>query len=141
MARLGRRGLSLVFFGVLDLIYAYSLLYPDSATRAGPFLTWVDAVAPLDAWAALWAGVGVVCLAYAVRRRDRVGFACAIFLKILWGSVCIGGWLIGGAERGYVSAAIWLCAAGFVWVISGWPEAGNWRGPTWTPPPSLPPGQ
>lgn len=140
MARLGRRGLSLVFFGVLDLIYAYSLIAPDSTTRAGKFFTWVALVAPLWAWAGLWGGVGLVCLAYSIRRRDRLGFAAAIFLKIMWAAVCVGAWLIGGADRGYVSAAIWLAAAGFVWVISGWPEHGAWKGPTWTPPPSPPPG-
>lgn len=140
MARLGRRGLSLVFFGVLDLIYAYSLLSPDQATRDGAFFRWTASVAPLGVWASLWAGIGVACLWFSLRRRDRIGFACAIFLKVLWASVCLAGWLVGGADRGYVSAAIWLAAAGFVWVISGWPESGDWRGPTWTPPPSPPSG-
>lgn len=131
MARLGRRGLSLTFFGVLDLIYAFSLTYPDQESRDGAFLTWVASTAPLSVWAAFWAGVGVLCLIYSVRRSDRVGFAAAIFLKVTWASVCLGGWLLGDADRGYVSAAIWLAAAGFVWVISGWPEAGDWKGPTW----------
>lgn len=133
--------MSLVFFGVLDLIYAYSLTYPDQESRDGSFLSWVASVAPLAFWAAFWASVGVVCLVYSIRRSDRVGFAAAIFLKVAWASVCIGGWLIGDAGRGYVSAAIWLAAAGFVWVISGWPEAGDWRGPTWTSQQPPPPGR
>lgn len=132
--RVGRRGGVLLFFGFLDLIYAVSLAAPDRTTRSGPFFGWLLQVAPLWVWAAGWALVGVNCLVHAVRRSDRWGYVGAIVLKVCWGLVCLGGWLFGDVERGYVSAAIWLSAAAFVALISGWPEPGDQRGPTWTRP-------
>lgn len=134
--RLGRRGLSLLFFGVLDLIYAASLIAPDEESREGAFLSAVAWVAPLWGWAVLWGLTGLICLAYAFQRDDRVGFTAAIFLKVTWAVTCTTAWLWGGAERGYVSAAIWLAAAGFVWVISSWPEPSLERSAAWTPPSS-----
>lgn len=122
MARLGRRGQALIFFGGLDVIYSFSLLNPDKASRTGPFLTAVAAIAPLWVWAALWGVVGLVCLFYSFRRHDQIGWTAAIFLKVTWAVTCLTAWLLYGADRGYVSAAIWLFAAWLVWVISGWPE-------------------
>jgi hypothetical protein len=121
--RLGRRGLSLLFFGVLDLIYAFSLANPDAESRKGSFLTAVAGLAPLWVWSVMWAIVGVLCLIHAFRRDDRIGWTGAIFLKVIWAATCLIAWIAGGADRGYVSAAIWAAAAGFVWVISGWSEA------------------
>lgn len=126
----------LLFFGCLDLIYALSLAAPDRATRDGQLFRWLDQVVPLWAWATWWAIIGVNCLIHAVRRRDRWGYVGAIVLKISWGVVCLGGWLSGHVERGYVSAAIWLGTAALVGVIAGWPEEGDEKGPTWTPPSS-----
>jgi hypothetical protein len=133
---IGRRGRSLLFFAGLDLIYAVSLARPDPTSRDGALLTFLSSLAPLWAWALLWGVTGLICLWHAFRRCDRWGFVAAITLKVLWGGTCLGGWLIGGVERGYVSGAIWLAAAGFVWVISGWPEPGDGRGPTWIRPSS-----
>lgn len=133
--RLGRRGLSLLFFGVLDVVYSFSLLRPDPESREGAFLKSIAFVAPLWVWSILWGVTGLLCLTYAFRTRDQVGFTAAIFLKVTWAFVCMGGWLLGDAPRGYVSVAIWLAAAGFVWVISGWPETAPRREePEWTSP-------
>lgn len=132
----GRRGRVLIFFGALDLIYAVSLAAPGREARALSFFAWLTEVAPLWAWAGLWAAVGVNCLWHAVRRCDRWGYAVAIFLKVLWGMVCAGGWLLSGVERGYVSAAIWLGLAYLVAVLAGWPEPGDQKGPTWIRPSS-----
>lgn len=120
--RLGRRGLCLLFFGGLDLIYAISLAQPDAETRRGSFFSWLADIAPLWSWSLLWFATALIVVIFAFQAKDRVGFTCAIFLKVLWGLVCVGGWLVGGVDRGYVSAAIWLAASGLVWVLSGWPE-------------------
>lgn len=127
----GRRGRTLIFFGSLDLIYAVSLAIPGDQARQTPFFLWLTSVLPLWVWAALWAVVGINCLVHAVRRRDGVGFAGAIGLKVLWGCECFAGWLAGSIERGYVSAAIWLGLAYLVWVMAGWAEPGGGKGPTW----------
>lgn len=122
MPHVGKRGRVLLFFGALDLIYAVSLASPDETTRHAPMFVWLAEVAPLWAWSVMWAGVGVACLVHAFFRRDQVGYAAAIGLKIGWGLLSLGGWLFGGVDRGYVSAVIWLGLAWMVWVISGWPE-------------------
>lgn len=134
---LGRRGISLLFFGLLDIVYCISLLNPDRVSRQSPFLASITHLAPLPAWAALWGITGILCLIFASRWNDRIGFAAAIFLKITWATACVFAWLNGGAERGYVSAAIWLALAGFVWVLAGWPEAPEGRS-GWTRPSSSP---
>lgn len=136
MPHVGRRGRVLLFFGSLDLVYAVSLALPDHEVRAGSFFVWLASIAPLWAWAAAWAGVGVVCLVDAFRHVDRAGYTAAICLKAFWGLVSLGGWLFGGVERGYVSAAIWLGVALLLATIAGWPEPGDRRGPTWTRPSS-----
>jgi len=133
----GKRGRVLLFFGALDLVYAVSLSAPDEASRGAPMLTWLAGIAPLWVWALSWGVVGVTCLWQAFCRRDSIGYAAAICLKIGWGIVSLGAWLFGSVDRGYVAAAIWLGLAYAVSVISGWPEPGDLKGgPTWIRPSS-----
>lgn len=136
MPHLGKRGRVLTFFGALDVVYAVSLAVPDARTRTSPLFVWLTEIAPLWAWASSWGLVGLVCLWQAWCRRDRVGYTAAIVLKIGWGVACLGGWLFGGAERGYVTAAIFLGLAYMVGVIAGWAEPGDTKGPTWKRPSS-----
>jgi hypothetical protein len=130
----GRRGRVLLFFGCLDLIYAISLSVPDTETRGLAFFVWMVSIAPFWVWASSFAAVGAACVWQAFRRRDQIGFTAAICLKVCWGLISVGGWLFGGVERGYVSAAIWLGLAYLVWNLAGWAEPGDEKGPTWTPP-------
>jgi hypothetical protein len=133
----GRRGRVLLFFGTLDLVYAVSLSAPDSEARHNSLFVWLASIAPLWVWAIAWGGVGVICIWKAFCRCDRAGYAAATCLKVFWGLACLGGWLFGGMGRGYVSAAIWLGLAYLVGrVLAPWPEAGDSKGPTWTPPSS-----
>lgn len=130
----GRRGWALLFFAGLDLIYAFSLVNPDRTAKASPLLTWLATLAPMWVWASLWAAAGLACCWYAFRRNDQWGFTAAMAIKTLWGLACLGGWLVGGVDRGYVSAVVWLAFAALVWDLAGWSEPGDRRGPTWTPP-------
>lgn len=120
--RIGFRGSALLFFAVLDLVYAFSLFFPPPGPQQTASMRWVADVAPLPVWAALWGVVGVICLAFAVRHYDKVAFSAAIAIKILWGVMHLLAWLLGDVQRAYVSATIWLCVAGFVAIISAWPE-------------------
>ena len=123
--RIGRRGASLLFLALLDLVYAVSLLALPAETRNTPGFVFLVQLLPLGVWGAIWAGVGVLCLAQAFMRVDRSAFAAASSLKVAWGVVYLAGWAIGAIPRGYVSAAVWLAFAGFIQVIAGWRE--NWE--------------
>jgi hypothetical protein len=118
--QVGRRGAALLFFSVLDITYAFGLYYPPETNN--DFYAFLGDVLPMWVWALLWAAIGVCCLINAFRVRDRVGFAAAMFVKVLWGAVALMSFVIADVDRGWVSAAIWLTAAGWVAVISSWPE-------------------
>lgn len=120
--RVGRRGSALLFFALLDVVYAGSLAWAPASVRSTPAYAWLTSYLPLWAWAALWAGVGLLCAVQAFRRADRLAFAAASLLKVLWGVLHAAGWLLDVVPRGYVSAAVWLAFAGFVQVIASWPE-------------------
>ena len=130
--RIGRRGSSLLFFGFLDLIYGYSLVYPDHYSRMSPAFAFYRDVMPMWGWATLWFGVGLTCLFHAFRRTDRWGFTAAIGLKVGWGLVSLGGWVFAGVERGWVAAAVWLAFAGWVWGVAGWSEPNSGEDLAWT---------
>lgn len=131
----GRRGRVLLFFGSLDVVYAVSLAAPGKQTRSDPFFMWLASIAPLWVWAISWGLVGVACLWRAFKRRDALGYTAAACLKVYWGLLSAGGWVFGGVERGWVAAVIWLGLAWLVGrVLAPWPEPGDTKGPTWTPP-------
>lgn len=125
-SHLGRRGECLLFFGALDLVYAWSMFFASPSARASnTTYVWVAAIAPLQAWAMLWALVGVICLYHAFQRYDRFGFIAAIGIKMIWGVVTLGGWLLEDVTLG--SVGIWFGLAGLVWRISGWRECDDDR--------------
>lgn len=120
--RVGRRGAVLLWLAILDLIYGLSLAHPPPEAARSASTQFFAHLMPLPAWGALWLGTGVVCLIGAFQRRDRWAYACATALKVLWGAVCLLGWMLAGLSRGWVSAAIFLPMAVLVLVISTWPE-------------------
>lgn len=133
--QIGRRGASLLFFALVDLVWAYGLIATTAESRNSPGNVFVAHLLPLPVWAALWAAVGVLCLVQAFMSADRVAFGAASLLKVAWGTVYLLGWALGEIPRGYLATAIWLGLAGFVQVIAGWKEN---RGPEWTPPSTSP---
>lgn len=120
--RLGRRGSALLFFSMLDVIYAFSLANPPAEQRQSASMRWTADVAPLWLWATVWGVVGLICFVQAWMDNDRVAFAAAIAVKVVWGGLFIAGAIAVGLERAYVGAAVWLALAAFVAIISTWPE-------------------
>jgi hypothetical protein len=116
-ARIGRRGAALLFFVLLDVVYCYGLL--TAPRPLVPFYAWMNDIMPLGTWAACWGLVGAVCLVYAFRTHDTPAFMAAVGLKVAWGLLSLLGWLAGAVDRGYLSAAIWLGFAVFVFLIAG----------------------
>lgn len=115
---ISERGEALLFFAVLDVIYAYAML---ASPRPLPDVyAWPAQLLPLWVWAGLWAGVGVLLLVCAfLPRHDSVAFTAAAMLKIGWGVLALLGWLSGEFDRGFVTAVIWLWAAWLVYRIAG----------------------
>lgn len=120
--RVGHRGSCLLFFALVDLVYSLSLFKPPSQARLSPVLGFIAQVMPLNAWALLWLICGIACLIGAFQRADTWAFVTAVALKSLWGLTLLLGWILVDLERGWVSAAIWLGMAGWVYIISSWPE-------------------
>jgi hypothetical protein len=119
---------ALLFFALLDVVYAIALAAADATTRATPMYRFLETLIPLGAWSVVWGGVGVLCLFQAFVRSDRVAFSAAAALKGGFGLVILAGWIWADVPRGYVTAVIWLAFAGFVQVISTWPEPEGIRG-------------
>jgi hypothetical protein len=115
--RIGRRGAALLFFALLDFVYAYALLTTPRPLTA--FYAWMAEILPLPAWAFCWAAVGLICLYYAFMTRDTAAFMFAVALKVGWGLPALFGWIHGSVPLGYISAVIWLAFAAFVYLIAG----------------------
>jgi hypothetical protein len=119
--RIGHRGAALLFFGTLDLVYAWSMVSAsDTLIQANPTLRWFSQVIGLEFWSSAWMVVGIICLYHAFQRYDRFGFVAAIGIKMTWGLGSLAGCIIEDVSLG--SVAVWLGLAGLVWIISGWPE-------------------
>lgn len=117
LRRIGRRGAALLFFTELDLTYAFALL--TAPRPLTPFNAWMDTVLPLSIWAACWATTGLICFGYVFTTRDTPAFMFAVALKVGWGLPALFGWIAGAVPLGYLSAAIWLAFAAFVYLIAG----------------------
>lgn len=120
--RIGRRGGSLLFLALVDLVYGASLLIPDAPTAKNPLYIYLTRLAPLGVWGLAWAAVGTVMVIQAFAVDDRFAFGVGAFWKLLWGVLSLGAWG-DGVPRAYVGAVIWIAFAGFVVLLSGWPEA------------------
>lgn len=130
----GRRGCALLFFAMLDAVYCFGLL---SAPRPYPATyQWMDNILPLWVWASWWGLVGMICLVFAFRTYDTIAFVAAMSLKVAWALLSFFGWLAGVVDLGYISAAIWLAFAGFIFVIAGGIPAPTRKEPAqpWNPP-------
>lgn len=122
--RVGHRGASLLFFALLDAVYSFSLFNPPPEAQVSRTIAFMRDVAPLQFWGGLWAVVGLICFICAFRTDDRWGFTAAMLIKVLWGCLYVYG-AFTGVDRAYLSAAIWLCLAGWVAIISSWPPPTN----------------
>jgi hypothetical protein len=120
--RIGRRGASLLFLALLDVVYGAGLAYIQDLGRVAATYRFIADVAPLEVWAAAWFLVAAICLVQAFAIRDQLAFGAAVALKVTWGGVTLLGWLLHNVPRGYVSATIWLAFAGWLFIISGWTE-------------------
>ncbi|MFC5827718.1 PAS domain S-box protein [Nonomuraea insulae] len=123
LRRIGRRGASLAFVGLLGQVIAASLAFAPPAQRAGLGYTALASIVPLSVWALVWCVVGALCLVQMFMRSDRVAFASATALLILYGLVHLVSTFTGANPRGWVAGGIWLAFGGWIALIATWPEA------------------
>lgn len=116
--RIGRRGAFLIFLAFLDFVYGYYLVYPPPQA---PAITRYFPVLPAEFWGGWWIATGVLCIAGAFMRSDRIAYGMAATIKAAWGLRYIYLWYL-HAPLAWVSATIWMIFAGVILVIAGWPE-------------------
>ncbi len=120
--RLGYRGSLLLTLGLVDWLVALSIYVPPDPITPTSQFRYLKQLAPLPFWGTVWACVGSICLVYAWRRDDWPAFVAASFLKLMWITVLLYGWLFAGVTRGWASASTWLIAAIMVMRLASWPE-------------------
>jgi hypothetical protein len=120
--KLGRRGCFLLFLTQLDYIYGLSLLLPTPSSLKMPQNIFLMAIMPLWIWGSLWVIVGATCMIFAFRAHDGIGYAAAMFIKVLWGTVFFLGWIFSDIERAYLTSTIWCAFAAVVYLVSTWPD-------------------
>ncbi|MEV5888261.1 PAS domain S-box protein [Nonomuraea fuscirosea] len=121
--RIGRRGASLAFVGLLGEVIAASLVFAPPAQRATSGYAALASVLPLNVWALAWFLVGTLCLVQMFMRSDRMAFAAATALLLLYGLVHMVSTVTGANHRGWVAGAVWLAFGSWIALIATWPEA------------------
>jgi hypothetical protein len=119
--RIGRRGCFLLFLALMDILIAYSMT-PFTAVAKLPNYTYLAQYLPIQAWAGIWAGVGIVCGLQAFARRDHFAFTVAVALKLVWATLYLAAWVDAGVPRGWVGAVLFYALGGVTAIIASWPE-------------------
>lgn len=121
--RVGRRGLALLFFGMLDLAIAYGIFTIDDYPLAvATSYAGQAAIVPLNAWAWIWSITGAICVAQAFAKHDRAAFVLGAGVKMGWAGGFVIGFFFFDIQRAWLSMVIYLAFSGFVLMISGWQE-------------------
>lgn len=80
-----------------------------------------EALLPMDAWAVVWIGLGLLCLAASVSWRGRLAalaVGCTAALYTLFGASFIWGSISGDMSRGWVSSLGYLAVAALIlWAV------------------------
>lgn len=123
--RTGRRGISLLFVGLLAFVLALSLVSAPPAQLNQPAYQALNDAAPLPAWATAWFISGLLCWGQAFMPQDRIAFAVSTALWWSYGLAYIVGSFTGVNPRGWVGGMIWIGFGGWLNLIATWPEAAD----------------
>lgn len=136
MRHLGRRGLFLLAWGVLFIVYGIGLyFYPLPETKLVAAI-WHNAI-PRDLRAALWIATGAVAAWSAFRRgpgHDTYGFVALTLMPVVRMSSYGYAWAVSvftayGAPRGWVSATFYAVFVTTVILVAGWHEHNGYQPP------------
>lgn len=125
--RVGRRGASLLFVGVLSLVLTASILTAGPAQLSSPTYAVLSALAPLPVWAAGWGLSVLVCWVQAFMAMDRIAFAVSTAMWWAYGIAYLVGSVSGANPRGWVLGLVWIGFGGWLNLIATWPESADFR--------------
>lgn len=115
---IGRRGLTLIFVGVLDFVFAVNLLIIQNPNAVRVY----GSILPLDWWAWIWIFAGVAAWGSAPLKKDRIGFAISSVIFSFWGWLSFLAWLRGEQPTGWATAGFFLVITALIMIPSTWPE-------------------
>jgi len=127
----GRRGVFLIMFGVIYLVFGVSTL----TIQAPRFddIPWIGWLLDSNLWALLWLAGGVVAVANGVLRArragDEFGFVALLIPPAVWTVFYLGSftaWVMTGGDAGSLrsiaAVMVWSTEWTVVLLIAGWPE-------------------
>ena len=139
--RIGRRGLVLIFVGMIWILYGIAYLkYPLARFTVDDNVPGI-ANAVLTFFSSSWIGYiwllcGLAAVAFGLARSrisliswDHYGFNAILIPPIIWTFLFLWSWVASLTSNGNIGAPLavfgfvtWLLATGFILIIAGWPD-------------------
>lgn len=116
--RVGRRGVFLLFMGLLSVVTSFGVFAAPSTTQTEA----LGRLVPLPVWGVMWAVTGLLCIVEAFRSVDWPAFIAAFASTMMWSALYFTSWAMGIVDRGWSGGAVYLGFATLVAVVSTWPE-------------------
>lgn len=116
--KVGRRGLVLIFVGILDFVFAANLEINRPRTSVAVYGT----ILPLNWWVFVWVLAGVVAWVSAFMIVDRIGFGFSALIFSFWGWLSFLAWIRGDQPTAWATATFFLVIAALIVIPATWPE-------------------
>lgn len=120
--RIGRRGATLLMFALVDFTMGYNMLTVPKEIVDRSYIGHTTML-PLEVWACLWIATACVLVVHAFRIDDRIGFAAAMGIKLLWAIGFCVSLFVFQSPRALIGLVLWVVIAGWLFLVAGWPEA------------------
>lgn len=122
-----RRSIVVTMFGTMYALVGGAQLGTADQIKASPiaarsYRAHLELM-PLDVWAWLFIGCGLVAVAAGLTMWHTIGFASLMGISAWWGLEFIASWWSTGYDRAVIGALTWLLLAGLLAVVSGWPDS------------------
>lgn len=127
--RVGRRGLCLLVFSLVFIMYGLGFLFdPGTQDRMlnGPYFVLARSVSPMF-WGACWVIAALVALPASFSNKpphiNQLAFALLTFMTTVWSAATFAGWIIDGRITSYWTLGfLWGAVALLTILLAGWPE-------------------
>ncbi len=123
--RIGRRGASLLLFGLGYVFIGLGQTYTVSPQATLMGLTYILRVVSIEHWGLVWIGCGIIAMGGAFTRRpgrDLFGFVALAFMAAIWAAAFLMGAILLDLPRAALMGAQFAILATAVAIIAGWPE-------------------